>query len=118
MMTTFTYINLFRITATTPPGRTEQFVNTAESNTVVLVVVLILGVALIFICFALVAVCYRYSARIYTYIHALCILQCLCFVHVYFIYTVYININICLLSMLEVLYSVATMGHKPIGLYM
>ena len=47
-------------TATTPPGRTEQFVNTAESNTVVLVLVLILGVALIFICFALVAVCYRY----------------------------------------------------------
>jgi hypothetical protein len=52
-------INVFHTTATTPPGRTEQFVNTAESNTVVLVVVLILGVALIFICFALVAVCYR-----------------------------------------------------------
>jgi hypothetical protein len=56
----FSLVNETLYTATTPPGRTEQFVNTAESNTVVLVLVLILGVALIFICFALVAVCYRY----------------------------------------------------------
>ena len=118
MMTTFTYINLFRITATTPPGRTEQFVNTAESNTVVLVVVLILGVALIFICFALVAVCYRYSARIYTYILYTCTMYtsvsvfCTCVLYLYCIYK-YKH-----MSMLEVLYSVATMGHKPIGLYM
>ena len=40
---------------------TEVHVDKAASNTVFLVLVLIIGVAMIFICFAMAAVCYRYS---------------------------------------------------------
>ena len=43
-------------------GVTEKIevkVAKADSNTVLLVVVLVMGVGLIFICFALVAICYR-----------------------------------------------------------
>lgn len=42
-------------------GRTEETLTPAENNTVFLVIVLVLGVGLIFICFATVAICYRYS---------------------------------------------------------
>ena len=39
--------------------RTEKYMGKENSNTVLLVVVLVMGVALIFICFAMVAICYR-----------------------------------------------------------
>jgi hypothetical protein len=39
--------------------RSEVLLNQNEGNTVLLVVVLVMGVALIFICFAMVAICYR-----------------------------------------------------------
>ena len=45
------------------PGRKEETLDTADSNTVFLVIVLVLGVGLIFICFATVAICYRYRPR-------------------------------------------------------
>ena len=41
--------------------RTEKYMGKENSNTVLLVVVLVMGVALIFICFAMVAICYRSS---------------------------------------------------------
>ena len=39
--------------------RMEKYMGKENSNTVLLVVVLVMGVALIFICFAMVAICYR-----------------------------------------------------------
>ena len=45
--------------------RTEKYMGKGKnSNTVLLVVVLVMGVALIFICFAMVAICYR-SATVF-----------------------------------------------------
>ena len=45
------------------PGRKEETLDTADSNTVFLVIVLVLGVGLIFICFATVATVCRPSIR-------------------------------------------------------
>lgn len=41
------------------PGKGEFMMTPSDSNTVFLVIVLVLGVGLIFICFATVAICYR-----------------------------------------------------------
>ena len=44
----------------------EVYLNTGDSNTVTLVLCLVLGVGLIFICFALVAICYRSTHQQYS----------------------------------------------------
>ena len=54
--------------------RTEKYMGKENSNTVLLVVVLVMGVALIFICFALVAICYRFPSQLFC--QRMC--QCLC----------------------------------------
>ena len=43
----------------------EKYMGKENSNTVLLVVVLVMGVALIFICFAMVAICYRSGPNVF-----------------------------------------------------
>ena len=45
--------------------RMEKYMGKENSNTVLLVVVLVMGVALIFICFAMVAICYRSGPNVF-----------------------------------------------------
>ena len=84
-------------------GVTEKIevkVAKADSNTVLLVVVLVMGVGLIFICFAMVAICYRCLAAC----TGLCIMLCLCreavpLVYIEAVYLVYLllpGVNRCL----------------------
>ena len=45
--------------------RMEKYMGKENYNTVLLVVVLVMGVALIFICFAMVAICYRSGPNVF-----------------------------------------------------